>query len=390
MLESIPKKQKLQIYRFDPVSKVLTHLYLGFLKHLLYVGMHGQSLFRIYLSPNSQKLSLENPPNQSSPYTTKSGPVDFTVKYNQIRQNNTFLKSKTVEFSVQSKPQDAGPANPSQMYARQPSYRMQSPGDSLFCKSLLGSPFSYANRPSNLSLMFFSPHRVNFKKSMLDPKWKLLKFFCEQNCPRIIGIQPDILLLKKWGFPCLAPEISDCVIIPQNGSHLQENSETGAHLVFLEFVSGSPMIKVNFLRLNSRRHSTREKSLFTLEKIGRLNKSSQLKSFHQVNGEHAQTSPGDWPVEPKISKHSVFTGRIWKNQSKLVQVQEHVFLSVLLKNSTTHRKELKFFHLDHNEACIKPITWSCLFVLSNTNRGSSRTQYDFSVVKAPDFPPSER
>lgn len=217
LLESVSEKHKLQIYRFDPLSKMLTHLYLGSLKHLLFVGIFGESLFRIYVSPDSHKLFLDNASAKPNPYLTNVDQVDFSIKFNRIRENKTFLKSTTIDFCIQSNDRETGAPNFNQMFVRQPSYHTSPPSNSLFCKSLLASPFSYANRPLNLNLKFFSPHRVNLKKSLFDPQWKHLTFFREQNCLRIIGIQPDKLQLKKWGFPQLAPDISDCVIVRDKG-----------------------------------------------------------------------------------------------------------------------------------------------------------------------------
>lgn len=149
------------------------------------------------------------------------------------------------------------------------------------------------------------------------------------------------------------------------------------------------MVKVNFLTVHLKNRTTKEKSLLTLENLGKINMSSQMKSFHQTNGENAPANATDFPIEPKIISHSIFTGKIWKSQSKLVKLKTHIFLAFLLKNSTSYRKELKFFLLNQEQAEIRPIPWSCMFVLSNSNRGSSRTQYHFEVVKACDFPQSK-
>ena len=79
LLESIPKKKKLNIYIFDPISKVLKHLYLASLENLLYATIFEGKLFRMYITQNSVKLSTDPNSIDLNNYKTETNSFDLIV-----------------------------------------------------------------------------------------------------------------------------------------------------------------------------------------------------------------------------------------------------------------------------------------------------------------------
>jgi hypothetical protein len=203
---------------FDIMSKVLKHLYLAKLENLLYINIFENKLFRIYISPDSSKLSLKPNSDFLNNYKTNSEDIDFIVKINKIRKDHSFLRGSSFDFIIKSDFNEVD-LNLNSFFrnSRKSSFKTRKCLNSLFVSSL--QSVSFSNKPINLNLPFSEPNKIFIKKSLFEPKWKSLKFFKEENCYRILGIEPNQLQMKKWGFPYLSNNILDGVILVSRGKN---------------------------------------------------------------------------------------------------------------------------------------------------------------------------
>lgn len=218
LLESIPHKHKLQIYKFNMAFQTLEHLYLGSLQNLAAVGIYRDRLFRIYISPDSNKLSLNPSSVAAAQYQTNKEDVDFIVKFNKISKTRKLTVSNRVEFQIDSDFPFKGSSNPENFFLGHPNQKNRLSPNSLFCKGLSKSGFSFANAPVNLELVFFDPFRLRLQKSIFDKRWNFIRFFRQKKCFRLLGVESNMLHLKKWNFPCLSSNILDCIVMREQGT----------------------------------------------------------------------------------------------------------------------------------------------------------------------------
>ena len=208
---------------FDILSKVLKHLYLANLENLLYVNIFDNKLFRIYISPASSKLSLDPNYENINNYKTNSEDIDFIVKTNKIRRDNSFLHGSSIKFIIQSDSKESDISQKSILRSSLKSSFKQSKNlNKLFVSCL--SSYSFANKSIDLKTPFTEPKKIFIKKSLFEPRWKYFRFFKEENCYRILGIEPNHLQLKKWGFPYLSSNILDANIIVKRGKTKKKKS----------------------------------------------------------------------------------------------------------------------------------------------------------------------
>lgn len=221
ILESIPAKQKLNVYLFDPLSKILKHLYLASLSNLLYVSIFDGNLCRFYTSQESVKLSTQPETLKMDNYNTVTDEFDLIIKINKIRANSTFANCITSNFSISREERQSFIHHEQVKILRQASLKKAKSPNLLFCETLLAAPFSSSLQPINLNLELFDPESVELKRSLFDLKWTNFQVFRQQNCFRILGLEPESLHYKKWSFPMIYPNILGAVIVPDPGKDHQ-------------------------------------------------------------------------------------------------------------------------------------------------------------------------
>jgi hypothetical protein len=204
------------------MSKILKHLYLASLKNLLYVTIEQNCLYRLYSTEESVKLSAHPNNLDLDNYRTGKDDLDLIVKSNFIRPNNTFSNAVTRNYSVLREENVSYVKHEQMLFLRQPSYQKPKSSNFIFCETLLKAPFSFACRSMNLRLLTFNPGSVEMHRSLFDLKWKSFHIFREQNCLRILGLEPQSLQYKKWSFPLIYPNILESVIIPDEGRVIRE------------------------------------------------------------------------------------------------------------------------------------------------------------------------
>ena len=217
LLESIPNKKKMNIYMLDIMSKVLKHLYLATFENLLLVSIFENKLIRIYISPESSKLTVQPSIASFQNYQTNKNDIDFIVKINNIRKDNSFSSCVSTNFIIESEVDPIVNNGDFFKKARKPSINSSKPINKIFVKGLLSYSFSYSNGPIFLNFSSFFPDKIFISKSIFEPRWKTLKFFRDENCYRILGLEPDKLQWKKWGFPYLSADVIDGLLVPRQG-----------------------------------------------------------------------------------------------------------------------------------------------------------------------------
>ena len=91
-------------------------------------------------------------------------------------------------------------------------------------------------------------------------------------------------------------------------------------------------------------------------------------------------------IEPSISTDEIFIGTSNKQEIKVLNIKDNIFITFLFINKETYKKELKLFFFNHKNGKIKEIKCQVLLLLENNNVGSSKTQYDFNLYFLKHFP----
>lgn len=124
--------------------------------------------------------------------------------------------------------------------------------------------------------------------------------------------------------------------------------------------------------------------IFTAEHLEHMNESSKMKSFNQTVFE--KKTPVTFVTNPSVTKKNIFTGKINKKSLRMLAVRSSVYIVFFQTDEKTKEKELKIFLISPQSQVIKQIKCQILMVLENSNKGSSKTQYEFSVFKSHKFP----
>ena len=198
LFETLPLKNKLNIYSLDLVSKHLKHLYLTTSKNLLFVTLSGNSMFRIYKPNNTNYHSNE--------IQSKSSENDFIVKSNSLKQSFMFNYSKTNVMSITKKSKKknfnliGNSLNPDQVFSRPHTYQYVTPLDSLIL-AMSNTSSQLLAMPNKVQMDSFAPDEYTFHREMFGDEWDIFALIKKGHCPKILAFDFINLKRKIWNFP---------------------------------------------------------------------------------------------------------------------------------------------------------------------------------------------
>lgn len=158
--------------------------------------------------------------------------------------------------------------------------------------------------------------------------------------------------------------------------------------IYVESSAVSPMMFINSFTVNIKKESQiSDTSRFSFDKFNKMNKSSQMASF--VHTDFDKYKINNILVTPQIHKKEIFTGKMNNNKIKMINIRNNIFITYFQYNNKTNKKELKVIYYDRMCKETKVIKCKYLLVLENSNKGSSKTQYDFNLYNYNHFPRSK-
>ena len=152
-----------------------------------------------------------------------------------------------------------------------------------------------------------------------------------------------------------------------------------------------PLLKISFLELPEEAYmkflsgekSKMKGSVNTIKQIQEMNVSGEMPSF--VHRNIFQKGTDEFPFSPKIYRENIFCENLIKDSINLVQNGPHYYL-VYLERKENNLVKLKVIFVDLHYRILKEVKFSKLFILSNRNCSSSRTQYEFICYEHKFFP----
>jgi hypothetical protein len=159
--------------------------------------------------------------------------------------------------------------------------------------------------------------------------------------------------------------------------------------LFIQSSLHSPILTVNFWEVvKDEDYATfsrvNGKPIMTVENLEKINVSSKMRSFNQTIFD--KRSVDSFFTTPRVTKKNIFTGKIDKKSLKMITIKSSVYLVFFQQDLKTHEHELKIFKIKPETHMIKQIKCRLLFILENSNKGSSKTQYEFNIFKSFKFP----